>query len=637
MKNIFLVSLTLLFALPLLAQNKQFQYAKLLQGQDRLLAESLAIDKDGNHYISGSFTSIADFDPGADSFKLKAIGMSSAFLLKLNSKGEFLWVKQFGGSGTSSLNNILIAPGGDLVLMGDFTDSIDVDPDAGQKWFAPKGVAPQVMILKLDSSGKLLWAKTFGNNYGTVSHGLAIEQNGNMVLAGMFIGKMDFDPGVKEYFLQANNSEDIFIQKLDSNGNLIWAQKIGNRYKDVAFDVTLDKQGNIFATGEFERSVDFDPGPDTANLKSVGVGDVFVLKLDSSGKYMWAKAFGGRADDFGKAIALDANGDVLITGVFSDTIDFDPGSKSMVLQHFGYYDIFVEKLDQDGLFLWAKTFGGIEDERVSDIEIAGDEIHVIGEFRQSVDFDPGAGTDVLKSSGRLDAFYLQLTDAGDYNFAKQISGTQNQWCQAVKVTSDNEVSFLGSFSGITDFDPSADEFKAPSTGLYNGFLVKLLGTDCGSLSLNVSLDVLDPKLTAVSDSGTYQWLNCDSSFARIAGQTSKSYTATKNGSYAVEVNIRGCKDTSRCVNLTKASAKFIETRATVNVYPNPTNGTINVRIEQGYFGSLYAIYDQYGQKVMNGSFQSDTSTINMNHLSDGIYLLHTANSGQILKIGLFKP
>jgi hypothetical protein len=629
MKKIVLTTLLLFFTIQNFAQNKQFQYAKLFQGQDRLLAESLAIDKDGNQYISGFFTSKADFDPGTDSFMLDAIDLGSAilgdaFLLKLNKKGDFLWAKQFGGKGSSTLNNIAIDPDGNIVAVGTYSDSIDVDPNAGQKWFAPQNGGTQVMLLKIDTSGKLVWAKTYGNNYGKTVGGMEIEPSGNILLVGGFVGKLDFDPSAKQYFLQANNSTDIFIQKLDRNGNFIWAKKIGNRFDDFANDLALDLQGNILVTGQFERQVDFDPGPDTAFLNGIGFGDVFILKLDSNGNYDWAKAIGGRGDDFGQEIATDSSGKIIITGIFSDTIDFDPGPSSTILEHFGLYDVFIQKLNQDGSFSWARTIGGVEDERVSGLDVSGNTIHVIGQFNKSVDFNPNIGTDVLKSEGRLDAFYLQLSTAGDYHFTKQIGGTSHQSGQAVKAHLDNEVFILGSFVGMTDFDPSANEFKATSTGSFSGYLVKLLAADCDSLSINVSLEIQDPKLTVVSNAGTYQWLNCDSNFVKLAGQTSKSFTAKNNGSYAVEVNIRGCKDTSGCVNLSKASAKFTDQLSKLNIYPNPSSGSLIIEGED-ILGSTISIFSSAGQKVYQESVSNQTRFSTHLDLSPGTYLVQVVS------------
>ena len=153
---------------------------------------------------------------------------------------------------------------------------------------------------------------------------------------------------------------DIFVSKLDSSGNYVWAKNFGAFAGMFSFNrgeaVAVDSSDNVYITGEFTGTVDFDPGPGTANLTASNNNKTFVLKLDSSGNLVWVKPIGSRTVT---SIALDSSGNVYTTGDFKDTVDFDPGPGTTNLtQNGGGYDAFVSKLDSSGDLVWAKSFGG---------------------------------------------------------------------------------------------------------------------------------------------------------------------------------------------------------------------------------------------------------------------------------------
>src|SRR5690606_21731654 len=154
-------------------------------------------------------------------------------------------------------------------------------------------------------------------------------------------------------------SQDVFISKLDANGNFVWAKRIGGTSSDFGNAIAIDGVGNVYTTGRFSDVVDFDPGTGTFNLNG-GYGyyfDVFVSKLNVNGEFVWAKRIGGNGVDVGHAITLDGNNNVYTTGFFTGTVDFDPGTGTHNLASTGANDIFISKLDVNGNFLWANKFG----------------------------------------------------------------------------------------------------------------------------------------------------------------------------------------------------------------------------------------------------------------------------------------
>jgi hypothetical protein len=151
---------------------------------------------------------------------------------------------------------------------------------------------------------------------------------GDVYTTGIFQDTIDFNPGTGVANLSAVGEEDVFILKLDANGNFLWAKSFGGIEMDQGYSIAIDAEGNVYTTGYFIDTVDFDPGTGVTNLSAVGGKDIFILKLDPNGNFVWAKSFGGIE---GIGIAIDGMGNVITTGYFSDTVDFDPGTGVMNL------------------------------------------------------------------------------------------------------------------------------------------------------------------------------------------------------------------------------------------------------------------------------------------------------------------
>ena len=149
------------------------------------------------------------------------------------------------------------------------------------------------------------------------------------------------------------------LQVVPAQGqNFVWAKQMGGVSVDRAWGAAVDGSGNVYTTGGFNGTADFDPGSGAFNLTAAGRDDIFVSKLDSAGNFVWVKQMGGVGFDFVENVALDSSGNVHTTGGFNGTADFDPGSGAFNLTSAGSLDIFVSKLDSAGSFVWAKQMGG---------------------------------------------------------------------------------------------------------------------------------------------------------------------------------------------------------------------------------------------------------------------------------------
>lgn len=309
------------------------------------------------------------------------------------------------------------------------------------------------------------WAKGCGGQSNDEAYSVIHDALGNVIITGYFADTVDFDPGPTTFTLASVGNDDVFIQKLSASGNLVWAKRIGGSEDDIGNSVKVDVNGNVYVTGYFEGTVDFDPGVGVSNLTSYGFLDFYILKLDVAGNFVWAKQIGGIDYDSGLTLNIDLNGNVIVGGSFQNTVDFDPSASTLSLTSFGSSDAFLFKLDASGSFVWAKQFGGTDSEVIWSVDVdATGNIYVTGNFEGIADFDPSASTLHLISNGARDIFVAKVTSGGNIDWAKAFGAASSDYGQAISVDASGKVNVAGSFAGTVDFDPSATTFTTTSFG-----------------------------------------------------------------------------------------------------------------------------------------------------------------------------
>ena len=317
-------------------------------GNDQAL--SITADGAGNIYTTGLFSGTVDFDPGSGINNLISSGGNDVFVSKLDSSGSFVWARQFGGIGSDSGLAIAVDSSGNVHSIGNFVGTADFDPASGTTSNLISAGSGDVFVSKLDSSGAFVWAKQFGGTLDDQGTGIAVDSSANVYTTGYFYGTADFDPasGSSSNLISAGN-DNAFVSKLDSSGAFVWAKRLGGTSGGYAEEIALDGSGNVYTTGYFQGTFDFDPASGTtSNLTSAGSLDVFVSKLDSSGAFVWAVRFGSTGSDWGFGIVLDGSSNVHTTGYFSGTVDFDPGAGTCELISAGSTDAFVSNLNSAG-------------------------------------------------------------------------------------------------------------------------------------------------------------------------------------------------------------------------------------------------------------------------------------------------
>ncbi len=389
---------------------------------------------------------------------------AGALASPLYASGDLLWAKGMGGTNNDEGNSIAVDSIGNVYTTGHFQDTADFDPGAGSANLTSAGGA-DIFISKSDSDGNFLWAKSIGGMGYDTGICIAVDSNGNIYTTGNYTGTVDFDPNAGASNLTDTGGGDIFVSKLDTNGNFVWAKNMGGAYFDEGSDITLDLSGNIYTTGSFGGTADFDPGVGISNLSSAGGADIFVSKLDNNGGFVWAKNMGGTGPDTGLEIRLDSNGNIYTTGRFGNTADFDPGASPFNLTSAGLWDIFISKLDNNGNFVWARSMGGAEDDDGYSIALdSNDNIYAMGGFSGTADFDPGPGIFNLTSAGYEDIFISKLDADGNLLWVKSIGGPSYDYGGTIALDSGNNIYMTGIYAGTVDFDPDTGISNLVSVG-----------------------------------------------------------------------------------------------------------------------------------------------------------------------------
>jgi hypothetical protein len=368
------------------------------------------------------------------------------------------WAIRMGGDDLILPVDVKVQPSGHVLLAGQFTMTIDADPGPGIQWLTSAGNY-DVFLTRFDPQGQYQWAKRFGGiNYDDIA-AMATDAEGNIFLCGRFGETVDFNPGGGVANLTSAGLSDIYLLKLNANGDFLWAKHFGGPDFDGPRALALDASGHIYLTGYFGNTADFDPGPGTFPLTSAGGADVFVLKLSPAGNPVWAKRLGGVQDAIGYAILPDAAGNVYTAGIFMGEADFDPGTTNQFRTSRGSWDIFLSKLNASGNYVWIRHIGGTGVDIPQNMHFGQDgNLVLTGYFDDTLDIDPGNNEQLLSPLGDNDGFVLKMNPQGQLVWARQLSGEQRVISERCAILPDQGILVTGRFNGALLLDPDTLAF-----------------------------------------------------------------------------------------------------------------------------------------------------------------------------------
>ncbi|MEZ4804744.1 MAG: T9SS type A sorting domain-containing protein, partial [Bacteroidia bacterium] len=320
-------------------------------------------------------------------------------------------------------------------------------------------------------NGSLIKAISMGGKDHEDLAQMAVDPSGNIYITGLFNDTADFDPGINVYNLESNSRRNAYLAKYTNDGNLVYANAIGNISDATSEGVTvaIDLRGRAVLGGQFRGSVDFDPGAGVSSSTAT-LEDGFIARYDATGKYISHFNF----DGYSNTLTLDADDNLYITGVIVDSMDADPGPARKMLYRSLTYDMYLMKLDSSGKFVKAKVF--FSKNPYSSMRIVSDmysHIYIIGWMSDTVYFDPQKP---IFNNGINDAYIARFDVDLEHLNSFSIGGTSTDVMQGIHVNTKGGVWITGTFRNKIDMDPGPDSsiFNWYNTGVFFGYY---LGTD----------------------------------------------------------------------------------------------------------------------------------------------------------------
>ena len=428
----------------------------------------IAVDASGNVYVTGSFSddslTFGSITLIRNKESTEVISRADMFVVKYDPNGQVLWAKSAGGSEDEYARDIAVDARGNVYVIGEFkSDRLTL----GSTTLKRKGEGDffrrsDIFIVKYDSNGQVLWAKSVGGNDDEYARSIAVDAGGNVYVTGYFVSDtLTFGP----ITLRKVGRVNIFLVKYDPNGQVLWAKSAGGSEEDKKQDfviilgrndqsITVDASGNVYLAGSFSSST-LTFGSTT--LRNAGQSDIFLVKYDPNGQLLWAKSVGGEGNEALRGIAVDAQGNIYVTGYFG-SYNLTLGSTTLrnatgIGGH--SFDIFVMKYGPNGQVVWAKSIGGWGNEGGEDITVdASGNIYVTGTFwSDSLIF----GSTIMKGGPRYNffdfvgaIFVVKYNPNGEVVWAKGISGGESRgiavdargnvyvigWCRKESLTLD---------------------------------------------------------------------------------------------------------------------------------------------------------------------------------------------------------
>jgi hypothetical protein len=548
---------------------------------------------------------------------LLSISLLGCALITNSQTPKYEWAKNMGGSLNTIGNSIAVDNLGNIYTAGSFDGVADFDPSNLSTANLTSAGKEDIFITKFNNKGEFIWAKQIGSTGADLVHHLKLDGAGNPYITGSFEGTVDFDPNAAVNTISAIGSADIFVAKLDINGNFVWAKNFGGPQEDKG--IALDIQGtSIVCTGYYRDTINFDNTLTTAKHSSKGSADVYIAKFDLLGNYLWSKAIGGSSDEEGKSVSIDKSGNVLVTGFFNGSVDFDPSSSDYYRAADAARDIYILKLDKNGLFKYVKVVGGKGfDGGQTILTDAVNNIYTVGYFSNNVDFDPGVG-DAYISSGTASSIFIQKLDSnGLFQWAKNFNASITAYSQSAALDPLGNIYVIGYFNTLINFGTGSGLASLTSTGLDDIFVVKMLPSGKYASANKISGVKYENGFSLTMNSASEMFAT-----GQFSGTTD----------FDPSVNIANLAASTGGISnafvvkwsnfpTTNIHQEIVTDRKLLNIFPNPNQGTFNINLGEAYNEASVEIKNTLGQTLYTLNNLKAENNIRLEGLSTGLYFV----------------
>src|SRR5690606_36726888 len=397
------------------------------------VGRGIALDAAGNLFVTGYFFGVATFGD----FTLTSAGDHDVFVVKYSPEGDVLWAWSGGGRKDDLGARLALDAEGNLYLAAYFRGTATFDT------FSLTSVGQvDVALLKFSPEGDVLWARSGGSTDTDACYQVSVGPSGDVYITGRFGHPNGAPATFGDFTITSAGHYDVFVVRYSPEGDVLWAWSAGGPHPDRAYGLAQDADGSTYVAGRFKELATFG---DTT-LVSAGHHDAFLAKPTPEGDVLWVRSGGGSNADPARDLALDAAGNVYVTGRFQGVATFG----DTTLTSTGHYDVFLVKYTPEGDVLWARRGGGPTADVGYTVAVdAGGDAYVTGSFHQTATF----GGITLTSAGRNDIFLTKYAADGTIRWAQSAGGERTDVGHGITVDPNGHLYVSGYFQGTTAFGP----------------------------------------------------------------------------------------------------------------------------------------------------------------------------------------
>ena len=645
----------------------EFQWVQTFGNTNAETYTTLSTDANGNALFSFTFTGTVDLDPGMlVQSATSTPNRDGTAVVRLNPGGNLVWGKfvPLGRMFSSTTD-----AAGNLYLAGVSGSGADMNPGSGVSAVPGNYQGDVAVLTKWTSAGVFSFLKSIGAEgfpASAIFNDVKLDGSGNIVLAGLFTGKMDLNPGSAAgdtawYQSKDPNQgqSDAFLLKLNGTGAYQWGYAMGSPGSDFGTSVTADPSGNVWFAGFGSGSVDVDPSlafsyPINATNRS------FLVKYSGSGSFQMADLLGTNSGPMGiglpssPILVPDATGKIWLAGDFSGTLDAAPGSASSPLVSSGGFDAFIAQLNPcspaaiqiqpqpqavcpgtsaqlsviptgNGPFVYQWRKGNQVVGNAANLVLPNASQATTGQYQVAVYSTCGLVLSnpvavSLKTNTTLSTSPVAQAVCSGVNvsFSCQAAGTgpfTYTWKQGNTVVGTNAATL--SLTGVTP--AQAGSYVVQVAGSCN--TVTSTPVALTVQAVNPTVLISGNSLTSSIQGASYQWRNCNGN-TNIAGQTNPTFTPAVSGLYSIRVtSAQGCSGISQCVAFTVTDVLNPTEKDEVKVCPNPFVGEIELITPEP---AMYRLLDLQGRCLLSGFGQANFR-ISTGSVPPGLYILQVGN------------
>jgi gliding motility-associated-like protein len=377
------------------------------------------------------------------------------------------WLQGAGGNSQDEALAITTDSQNNIITTGYFSQSARFD-----NFIIGSAGMGDVFIAKQNTNGDYLWVTKAGGLYSDRSYSVTTDANNNIYITGVFKGTSVFGTTT---LTSINNSQDIFVAKLDASGNFIWAVSFGGDDTEIANDIDVDASGNIIVGGQYKGNALFGSFSLSSNVYNSSMGtlsglpsyDGFLLNLNNNGIPVWVKNFAAEYDDRVMKCEYDVAGNIFISGQFSDTLN-----TGTIYNNNAYNAAFILKTDAAGNDIWFRRLLSPQI-MIYDIKTNGTDIFLTGDAKGNININTSPVTVISANAGDFNIYVIKMNANGSVVWSATQHSENTLSSRAISITSNNEICIGGYFNcSFTEFSSLYQPALFNSVGFKDVFLIQ---------------------------------------------------------------------------------------------------------------------------------------------------------------------